>query len=200
MQQRFIVWAAQALGSAGDVGYLHITRAVDVALNGVVGARAQLKGGVQFRVDYETLVVEREQDAPGDDVPLLLENQVISLPLPAQIPVGEAWTFYASSEADPDATAIAIPAGAAVILRGRQPGDRFAPPGLNGHTKKLNEWLIDHKVPQNLRAGLPLLVVDDVIAAIYWQGWTVSYDFRANLAPLSTIYVKFNRNDDLTIR
>jgi tRNA(Ile)-lysidine synthase len=63
-------------------------------------------------------------------------------------------------------------------LRTRRDGDRFAPSGLHGHTRKLKEWLIDHKVPRALRDRLPLLVVDGEVAALLWgDAWAVSEHF-----------------------
>jgi tRNA(Ile)-lysidine synthase len=47
--------------------------------------------------------------------------------------------------------------GSGVMLRPRQPGDRFQPQGLSGHSTKLNEFMINAKVPKDARAGWPLL-------------------------------------------
>jgi tRNA(Ile)-lysidine synthase len=47
--------------------------------------------------------------------------------------------------------------GSDVMLRTRQPGDRFRPQGFSGHTTKLNEFMINVKVPKSARAGWPLL-------------------------------------------
>jgi len=47
--------------------------------------------------------------------------------------------------------------GARLVLRPRWPGDRFQPRGLGGHTMKLNEFMINEKVPRDVRAGWPLL-------------------------------------------
>jgi tRNA(Ile)-lysidine synthetase-like protein len=47
--------------------------------------------------------------------------------------------------------------GSGLILRPRQPGDRFQPQGLGGHSTKLNEFMINAKVPKDARAGWPLL-------------------------------------------
>ena len=62
------------------------------------------------------------------------------------------------TEADPwtahlDADAV----GSELTLRPRQPGDRFQPQGLSGHSTKLNEFMINAKVPKDARAGWPLL-------------------------------------------
>ncbi|MCX7669066.1 MAG: tRNA lysidine(34) synthetase TilS, partial [Anaerolineae bacterium] len=37
-------------------------------------------------------------------------------------------------------------------------GDRFQPQGMGGHSMKLNEFMINVKLPKDLRDGWPLLV------------------------------------------
>ena len=62
------------------------------------------------------------------------------------------------TEADPwTAHLDADTVGSELLLRPRQPGDRFQPQGLDGHSTKLNEFMINAKVPKDARAGWPLL-------------------------------------------
>ncbi|MFW5696845.1 MAG: tRNA lysidine(34) synthetase TilS, partial [Phototrophicaceae bacterium] len=57
-------------------------------------------------------------------------------------------------------------------------GDRFQPPGLGGRSQKLSDWMIDHKLPRELRDRIPLLVIDERVAAIGWGGrWLVGEPF-----------------------
>ena len=56
-------------------------------------------------------------------------------------------------------------AGAEFTLRPRQPGDRFRPFGLGGHSARVKEYLIDRKVPAGERATWPLL---EGAAGIVW--------------------------------
>lgn len=51
-------------------------------------------------------------------------------------------------------------------VRNRRPGDRFVPLGANSE-KKLKDFLIDRKIPSDVRDRLPLLVCDD---RIVWVG------------------------------
>jgi len=48
--------------------------------------------------------------------------------------------------------------GDQLALRARKTGDRFQPLGMPGKSKSLNAFLIDAKVPQDVRDRLPLVV------------------------------------------
>jgi tRNA(Ile)-lysidine synthase len=59
------------------------------------------------------------------------------------------------------AGAVALP----LVVRGRRPGDRIQPVGLGG-TKKLQDLLVDRKVPRDARNRIP--VVADAAGRIVW--------------------------------
>jgi tRNA(Ile)-lysidine synthase len=197
LQRRFVLWSAQELGEGRDVSYVHITAAVALALVGQVGARAQLKGGVQLRVDYAHIVIEYADEPLDESFPLLPHGAAFSVSLPAEIGLNAGWKFYASlSPIEGQGVAqIAVPQGSALLLRGRRPGDRFpssndstAPTEATTSTHKLKDWMIDHKVPRHLRERLPLFVVNGQVAAVWWQGWSVSRHFAPTTAENNPVY------------
>jgi hypothetical protein len=56
--------------------------------------------------------------------------------------------------------------------------------------------MIDHAVPRNARERLPLLVVDGIIAAIWWNGWTVSEQFAVDERSERVLYFGFGTYSD----
>jgi tRNA(Ile)-lysidine synthase len=54
---------------------------------------------------------------------------------------------------------IALP----LYLRSRRSGDRFCPAGMNGRSKKLQDYFVDEKVPRGIRAVTPLLATEQDI-------------------------------------
>lgn len=64
-----------------------------------------------------------------------------------------------SATLDLDAT------GFPLMMRVRQPGDRFRPMGMGGKSQKLADFFINNRVPQRARAGWPLLcnAADEII-------------------------------------
>ncbi|MBE2269096.1 MAG: tRNA lysidine(34) synthetase TilS [Anaerolinea sp.] len=188
LKRRLLLWAAGQLDS--ETGYEHVISALDILEDGVLGTIALLPNGVRLRVDYDEIVIE-PQDAPiPPETPQIAE--AFDVAVPGQTRLGGGWVLKVSNAAVESAHArLAIPPLAAVRLRPRKRGDRFTPLGLGGHTQKLSEWMVDHKVPRALRDTLPLLTVDGEIAAIVWgEQWTISERFAVKLdSTFITYYV-----------
>jgi tRNA(Ile)-lysidine synthase len=159
-----------------DVSFVHVEHALSVADSGKVGAQATLPGGLLLRVDYDALVVGPAGAAPGPDAPSLAPEspEITFAPGDHVQHASDAWIFKAGPlaagddlgaiHADPLAAALAVPAQARLGLRTRQPGDRFRPRGLGGHSQKLSDTLITMRVPAAWRDQVPLLTVDGEIA------------------------------------
>ncbi len=207
LARRLVNWAARKISPDVDsLGYSHIVEAVDVALQGGQGAIALLTNGVRLRVDYGLLVVENQDSPlPIGDQPLVPEQEVIVLNIPGETRLpGGNWTLVSSFEAEPftlepaeefAVARLAIPVGNSISLRGRRDGDRFRPLGLDGHTQKVNRWMINRKVPRHLRGAIPLLCVDDDIAAIYVNSeWFIGGKYRVVPTSDRIIYFIFKKS------
>jgi len=172
--------------SLRNINWVHVERAVWLAREGTTGQKATLAAGLELEIGYRTLRIGPEAEGSGRaeewesrGIPLFPHSPILpfSLPsitvLPLVVPgvtVIGGWQVEISyagrdaqpggfnAEADPwtarlDADAV----GSDLMLRTRQPGDRFQPQGLSGHGTKLNEFMINAKVPKAARAGWPLL-------------------------------------------
>ena len=62
--------------------------------------------------------------------------------------------------------------GDGLRVRGRLPGDRFQPLGMEG-SKSLREFMIDARIPRGWRDGLPLVVSERGIACV--PGWRIAH-------------------------
>lgn len=71
------------------------------------------------------------------------------------------------------------------VVRNRKPGDRFQPLGLTS-PKKLKDFLIDRKIPADVRDRLPLLIWNDEI--VWIGGVEVSERFKVTTAPAGMLY------------
>lgn len=181
LQRRWVAGAAGALTTSDPPGYAHVLAAADLAARAMTGAVAHLPGGVRLRLLRDALVMEQAAAPPDTDGwPLLPADAVLTVRIPGATPTPYGWTLHAftAPPADPGAVALALPAGARVTLRTRRPGDRFAPPGLAGHTKKVKKWMNEQQLPLHLRDQIPLMVINGEVAAlILKQRWVIADPF-----------------------
>lgn len=89
--------------------------------------------------------------------------------------------------------------GDGLRVRGRLPGDRFQPLGMQ-QSKSLREFMIDARIPRRWRDGLPLIVSDRGIACI--PGWRIAHwarvtDATRRLLRLELSYIDAQDGQDL---
>ncbi len=181
LQRRCISQTAQALAPGHLVDHDHILHAVMIGLEGAMGAVAQLGGGVHLRVDYSALVLEREDAPPVLPRLRLHPGQEVKVSIPGEVNIpGMNWRLVAlnASSGSSPAAQLYIPNDAKCFLRTRRPGDRIALKGMGGNTQKLKAWMINRKIPQNVRDSIPLLCVNGQIAVILIDSeWILSEKF-----------------------
>lgn len=163
-QRRFIQRAHQALAGS-TVAFDDVERALAVIRRGRTSEVLRLTGGVTVRVvgirgDLHVLVGELpdlwwriaagQQESVTINQPVALANGSLTLTRAAAL----------------GAHLLHVPRGAAITLRGRRRGDVLQPRGLRGHRVKLAEWMVDQKIPCEVRDVIPLLEVDGKIAAV----------------------------------
>ena len=79
-----------------------------------------------------------------------------------------------------------------LAVRSRRPGDRLSPLGMGGRRKKVQDVLVDRKVPREGRDSLPL-VVDSADRIVWVVGESVAEDFRVTEASQAVIFLKARR-------
>lgn len=154
--------------SLRNINWEHVERAVWLAREGGTGQSATLAAGLALEVGYQALRIADEGTPWTAEMPQVAA--AVQLAVPGTTDLGGGW--QASVERRPtaelpsgwddnrdpwmawlDAEAV----GADLVVRPRRPGDRFRPHGLGGHSAKVNEFMINLKVPRDLRAGWPIL-------------------------------------------
>jgi tRNA(Ile)-lysidine synthase len=196
LQRRFVLWAAHSIATAEDVGYVHVAAAVELALRGEVGAVAQLTGGIQLRLDYAQVIVERENLPVTTDRPLLPPQVLIPVVIPGVTRIEPAWSLETSlAPFEFKSVKLAVPEGGVVVLRGRREGDHIASLGLHGHHHKVSKWMINWQIPRDLRERVPLLVIDGEIAVIWWTPMPIiSEQFVVKTDSPRVVYLRLTRN------
>jgi len=77
-----------------------------------------------------------------------------------------------------------------LTLRDRRPGDRFCPAGMGGRSKKLQDYLVDEKVPRRKRDAVPLLCSGDDILWVVGFRTDVRFLPQANTKRVLVIRVR----------
>lgn len=169
LQRRAVREAVRrARGTIASVAFVHIEGARRLALEGRTGAVLELPGGVRVARLAGALEVaagpagppeqagvpEYRLPVPGSVVAAEYGVQVVASEVRADAPDVRERVHHPSAEeivVDPER------AGRELILRGPRPGDRFAPFGMGGRSKKVSDYLRDAGVPAYRRRWVPVL-------------------------------------------
>ena len=207
LQRSLLREGVKRLGhSLRDLELVHVDEALDVVRRRKVGARVTLAGGLVLTVDYCAAILSLAScGLPLQDRPRLAEG-TLALDVPGTTPLpASEWvvvTNVVHREAVPEhwdqnphpytAYLDAACLGRGIRLRPRRPGDRFRPLGVDG-TQKLQDLMINKKIPRQERASVPLLVCGDEII------WVVGYHLGAAYAIGQTtervLVVQFRREE-----
>jgi tRNA(Ile)-lysidine synthase len=169
LKRRFIRWAGeqiQGVVKTSEISFQHIEAALEIIEQGETGKRASLPGRLQVRRGYSRLYVEMINAPIESEAPLLAEGEIVEIAVPGVTPFGEGWELVVDEVRNyQEGVYLFIPIGGQVHLRGRQVGEEFSP---NQIQQSLKNWMINNKVPSELRSRVPLIIVNDTIASVIW--------------------------------
>jgi tRNA(Ile)-lysidine synthase len=158
---RVIFLALKKYLPAGKIAAVHIDQLTALAKNNKTGLTVTLPGDLIAHISYNKMII-----MPGRYSSAAL-TELLELPVPGKVnlPGGFVITACLSS---PDDISWPPPSyracldyeqlpSALLTVRTRKPGDRFFPQGAPGG-KKLKDFMIDQKIPRQIRDTLPLVV------------------------------------------
>jgi tRNA(Ile)-lysidine synthase len=176
---------AEVLGSLKDIESSHIEDIIE-ALGKPAGKVIVLPFGLTFTIEYNRYILAAESTSLGPFSPI--ENEItLKIGGRTLLPDGEITTTIEKKSAggkgagNPNDFVARLDcdrAGKKLIVRSRQPGDRFQPLGMK-QSKKLNVFMIDARIPQSWRGSIPLVCNGEEII------WVVGYriDERYKVRP-----------------
>jgi tRNA(Ile)-lysidine synthase len=194
----------QILAQDRFVGYEHVRRLLWLA--GDDSERSVSLPGQHAVRRGATIVLSRGRLEPFSN------SFRVSLSIPGEVILErEGWAISASDDVDvvgsggwhpfgkgvglPPHLSVAVTAESVtrpLVVRSRLPGDRFPPLGMGGRRKKLQDVLVDRKVPRERRDFLPL-VVDSADRIVWVVGVAESEDFRVTEPSRGVIFLKARR-------
>ena len=197
MQRRFLLDALKHFKI--EASFEHIQSAIRIAMKGQVGAIAEFPGDARLRLGYDTLHIE-PLDLPLPVGDYLQIDKPCDIHIPGSTKIGD-YRLTVTSRPVPEYDAcLSIPDGASVSLRTRQPGDRFKPEGMDGHSRKIKNWMIDNKIPIFVRDALPLVIIGNIIVAIVLPDkWRIAEEFADNKTSQRKFYFKLSSEPEISL-
>ncbi len=206
LQRNLVKHAMQTLSPSVDVSYSTLERAAIMINNPARFSRVNLKGGLRmFREANSIYVCTLDAKLPFNLWPQLTGVSSVPILVPSQIDLAGGWRFncerwgmpvlareQAERNEDPfqvwlDVQNLSKP----LNLRIRHPGDQFSPFGLDGHSQKLSDFLVNVKMPQRARENWPLLCAGDEI--IWVPGYRPAHAYRLTESTKSVLYFSILR-------
>ena len=195
--RRYAVWKAMTrVAGLRPVSFDHVEAAL--RLIDAAGSAGPFDGPGQSvqRIGASLVLTERAADNPLGSKDNAFHYP---LPVPGEVRVAEAGCIVSAELAVGSAAdalraaagnrAVAVVANdaerCAFAVRSRRPGDRFSPLGLGGW-KKLQDFLVDRKVPRAARDGVPL-VVDGADRIVWVAGHEIDQAFRVTDASQAVV-------------
>ena len=182
------------LGNLKDIESRHIEEIMD-ALTKPAGKRLSLPGGLIFSIEYNRYLL-------GPDPAALSHFPILGAEFPLELPgetVLPGWRIEATiisreqmPEKDEDFTAYfdRDKTGDKLLVRPRQPGDRFQPLGMS-QPKKLGQFMIDAKIPSAWRQRIPLVCSPKHI--LWVVGWRIDERVKVTDTTKQILCLKFKR-------
>ncbi|MCX6545662.1 MAG: tRNA lysidine(34) synthetase TilS [Acidobacteria bacterium] len=183
------------------VGFDHVEQVLGLAAGGVSRAAADLPG-VRMERNPSAVVLSR-RESRDSDAPVSFNY---GLPVPGRLVIPECGCVIETSEARADIPQMAHTKGitvshVAVIdseaaagglwVRSRIPGDRVRPLGLGGK-KKLQDVMVDLKVPRTERDRVPV-VVDSRDRIVWVAGYVAGDEARVTDCTQTVVILKLSR-------
>jgi tRNA(Ile)-lysidine synthase len=179
----------EALGDLVDIEAVHIEGMME-ALRKPAGRRISLPRGLTFYISYDTCLLAKDA---ADVCPFPAIGKVHHLMVPG-VTLLPGWRVQSdvvtpgeqvggfNACIDMDAS------GAELTVRRRRPGDRFQPLGMNG-TKRLQDFMVDVKIPGTWRDRVPLVCSPDGI--VWVAGWRISERVRVTGSTRRMLRISF---------
>jgi len=190
-----------------DIEFKIIERGVECIKHPAHG-KTELIAGLFVLVESRLFwLAARDAVLPIGDWPQVISGNDDFLDLPGECDLGGGWIIkakklLASAElitqvemnTDPtrawlDADKIIFP----VLVRSRQAGDRLKPIGMDGHSIKLSDFMINLKIPSKARDGWPVLVSGEDI--IWVAGYRIGETARLSSTTRRVAYLRLLRKD-----
>lgn len=183
------------LGNLMDIESRHIEE-IMTSLHKPAGKIVTLPDGLIFAIEYDRYLLGSDPAALSP-FPHIEDEHDLKVPgttaLPGWQVVASVMTRKPVREEDNRYTACfdLDRTGDRLTIRPRRPGDRFQPLGMS-QPKKLNEFMIDSKIPQSWRRRVPIVCSAEHI--VWVVGWRIDERAKVTAATRNVLRLEMTRS------
>ena len=174
-----------------NIEFKHIQKVIQFLDQPTTSAHSDLAAGYQMFTEQNNLYLASwEAEIPVGRWPQITTDIGIQLQVPGETFLSDKWKIIATlqrnnpkliSQAQSNQNLFQAwlnfdQGQTPLIVRNRQPGDRFQPFGMHGQSQKLSDYFINQKLAQRARQAWPLIIIDGQIAWI--PGFQIGDSFR----------------------
>ena len=159
IRSRVLFKALEAAGLPSGVGFVHMEQAEALLEEGKTSSRMNFPGGVVMEVSYDTVELFKEEDEiRHKSAPPGLKTRIFNIAdhiHKENIAVFDLDLFLAEY-------AYLVDPISMIAVRSREPGDFIVLPGVGGR-KRIQDFMVDMKVPRELRDGIYIVAIGNEI-------------------------------------
>jgi len=201
--RRAIGWLRPGLR---DIDYRTIEHTLSFLKEAPRSGQADLAAGLRLELEAERLwLATWETDLPRTGWPQIEPGMQLTFNEAGEITLPDGWQLQAESlsasrevfervrsNSDPyqawlDQSGLILP----LQVRARLPGERFRPLGMNGHSMKLSDFMVNTGLPRRGRASWPLVVSGEQI--VWVSGFRTSEDFSIKESTQQIVHLSMAR-------
>jgi tRNA(Ile)-lysidine synthase len=159
IRSRVLFKALESIGLPRGVGYVHMGQAEALLEEGKTSSQMNFPGGVIMEISYDTVELhmkaedkEPKPNPPGLKARIFNIEDLVKKPNMAVFDLDLFLEEYAYL-VDPLSM---------IVARSREPGDFIVLPGVGGR-KRIQDFMVDLKVPKDLRDGIYIVAIGNEI-------------------------------------
>lgn len=197
LQSRVFRLAAEALvGKKEALEYKHIQSIQDLLQKGETGKKVILPMGITVKKSYERVIFTTQEEKENekfiyqlpqegciyiDELEGKFNIQVLEKSAINEISAGKYLKYFDYEKVK-----------SVLNVRNRKDGDRFWPLGVDG-SKKLKDFLIDHKIERHKRDKIPLVCDGDQI--MWVVGYRISENYKVTDETKKILAIQFEKTE-----
>jgi tRNA(Ile)-lysidine synthase len=175
---RVLFKALESIGLPTGVGFVHMEQAAALLDEGKTSSRMNFPDGVVMELSYDTVELYREtEDKTARPKPPELKVRIFN----KEDYINKPNTAVFDLDLFLEEYAYLVDPLSLIVARSREPGDFIVLPGVGGR-KRIQDFMVDLKVPKDLRDGIYIVAIGNEILWIpkgltnarYTQNYKVS--------------------------